>query len=132
MSNATARRDIENRFNDNWATTKIAWDNVHFVPPSGEAWVAFHVFEDASNRVNIGMPGIHRTSGTIVVNVMVPENTGTNTARGYADTIAAIFRDAVFNGITCREATVTNAGVNEGWYQINVTIPFQWDGSYTA
>jgi hypothetical protein len=133
MSFATARRDIENRMNDNWATTPIAWDNVHFNPPeNGDPWVAFHIYEDATNRITIGNPGVHRISGTIVINIMVKENSGTAEARGYADTIGAIFRDAVFSGITCREVTLTPAGVNNGWYQLNLTIPFQWDGTYSV
>jgi len=133
MSFATARRDIELRLRDNWATTTIAYDNVAFETPAGDtAWVAVRVFEDTSARITIGNPGVHRQSGLIAIYIYVPQNTGTQVARGYADDIAAIFRDKQFNGITCREASVTNVGDFEQWYQVNVTIPFYWDGTYTT
>lgn len=131
MSFSTARRDIEKRLNDNWSTTEIAWDNVKFSPVNGTAWVACHIFEDTVNRINIGVPGQHRVTGTVVINIMLPEGGGTDIARQYGDTLAAIFRDAQFSGITFRETTLNNTGINEGWYQFNLVIPFYWDGIYT-
>jgi len=132
MSFATARRDIEKRMFDNWATTRIAVDNIDFEPPNNEAWVRLQIFENESQRMTIGNPGIHRTIGLIAISIFVPEGTGTQVARTYADTIAAIFRDVQFNGITCRESTVTNAGNYESWYQVNVTTEFYWDGTYAT
>ena len=131
MSFATARRDIEKRLSDNWATTKIGHDNVDFTPPNDDYWVKLRIFEDTANRMNIGTPGVHRVSGTIVVEINGPLNQGTQIIRGYADTIAAIFRDAQFNGITCREAVPANVGEVNGWYRYNVSIAFYYDGRYS-
>jgi len=131
MSIATARRDIELRMEANWATTRIAMANMPFTKPaSGESWVKIRVFEDRATRTNIGRDAVHRYSGTIAVEIYVPQKTGTGTIRGYADTIAEIFRDQQFNGITCEEARVVPVGDFEGWYQMNVTVPFYWDGRY--
>lgn len=131
MSFATARRDIEGRFMDNWATTRIKYDNINFKPPRGdEYWVQCKIFEDNTNRINIGTPGIHRVSGTIIIELYAPLNDGTQTIRSYADDVAAIFRDAQFNGVQCREAVPTNIGESDGWYQYMVSVPFFYDGVY--
>lgn len=131
MSFATARRDLEKRMADNWATTEIAYDNVDFTTPEDQSWVAFRIFEEDTNRINVGMPGHHRVTGNIIIEINVPVNTGTHIARGYADDIAGIFREAQFNGITMREAKVTNAGIVNGWYRVDVLIPFYWTGIYS-
>lgn len=130
MSFDTARRDIEQRFTDNWALTKIAYDNVEFVPKEGEAWTEISIFEDRTRRINIGRPGRHRTTGTIIIGIYVPVNTGTAVARGYAADIADIFRDQTFNGITTTDPSVSNAGRDRQWYKLNMSIPFRWDGEY--
>lgn len=130
MSFSTARRDIEKRLDANWATTPVAFENVKFNPPNDSPWVKLRIFENSVNRINIGSPGFHRAQGTIIVEIYTLLGTGSNTGRSYADTIAAIFRDAQFNGITCREASVEIAGEINGWWQTNVSIPFFWDGVY--
>lgn len=141
MSFDTARRDIEKRLDANWATTRVAYENIRFdTPRTDEPWVQCRIFEDTSNRINVGQPGCHRTSGLIVLSVYVPKNTGTNLARDYASQLAEIFRGRQFNGITCWEATPTNHGIarpplaQEGtsWYQFDVAIRFFWDGYYAT
>lgn len=135
MSFSTARRDIESRFQNNWIATRVAYDNIDFETPdrkNKEYWVRLRVFEDTANRINIGNPGVHRVSGSIVVELYAPLNTGTNLLRQYADTASSIFRDQVFNGVQCREAIPTNVGELDGWYVYNVTVPFFYDGRYTT
>lgn len=134
MSFATARRDIEKRMDANWATTVIAWDNVDFQPPRDDYWVRFSIAENNTDRKNIGATGTFRHFGMIFIQIYAPKNQGTNVVRGHADSIASIFRDARFNGIVCQEAEVTNVGLVDShpYYQVNLSIPFYWDGVYTA
>ena len=132
MSFSTARRDIENRLSDNWATTPIAWENVPFVPPNDEAWISLSIFEDDVRRITIGNPGTHRVMGIITISINIPESTGTKLARDHADSLAPIFRDKQFNGITCREAKLGNGGTKDGWYTMVLSVPFYWDGSYAS
>ncbi len=131
MSFATARRDMEKRLRDNWATTRISYENVAF-KHHGQSHVTMRIFEDSTQRINIGNPGYHRVSGLIIFEIRVPLNTGTQIARNYADTIAEIFRDRQFNGITCREAVPNNIGQEDGWYRFNLSVRFQWDGRYSV
>jgi len=132
MSFATARRDIEKRLADNWATTPIAYDNVAFDPPKDLPWVAIRIFEEPTERITIGSRGVHRVRGLVVVYMYTPKETGTATIRGYGDDIAAIYRDQQFSGITFESASIANVGDFEQWYQVNVAIPFYWDGVHTV
>lgn len=132
MSLATARRDIEKRLADNWATTPIAFDNVNFTPPEDAAWIRLVIQDGDAFRVCVGNPGHHRQTGVIMLRIYVPLNGGTNTARQYADTLAALFRDVQFNGITCREASPINLGEVEGWYAYSINIPYFYDGVYAT
>lgn len=132
MSFNTVRRDIEKRLNDNWKITRIAFDNVEFTQPAeNETWVKLRIMEDSVNRKNIGMPGVHRHSGTIIIEIFTPQGIGTKLMREHAADIAEIFRDVQFNGITCREARFVVAGEGDGWYKGRVAVQFFWDGVYS-
>lgn len=138
MSFATARRDIEKRLSANWATTPIAFDNAPYTPRDGQAWIRCQIFEEDTRRLNIGGPGHHRVVGLIILSIFVPVNTGTQTSRTYADSLAEIFRDQQFNGILCREAVpavigeVNLKGSETGWYQYDINVRFQWTGIYSV
>lgn len=147
MSLATARRDIEKRIQSNWATTPVVFDNQPYAPRAGQAWVRVQIFEEDVNRINIGNPGYHRVVGIIILSIYVPVNTGTQTARQYADTLATLFRDVEFSGIICREAVPSTIGEiilpaggitggaipkESGWYQYDIRVRFQWDGVYSV
>ena len=140
MSYALERQTIESRFNTQWAAaTPIAWDNVEYVPTPGTAFVAISILNADAFQASIGGIGgygqLHRFNGIININIFTPEGTGTATARGYADTAAAIFRSwsssiATSQKITCRSPYITSIGEKEGWYQLNVTVPFFRDEAF--
>lgn len=130
MSFETTRRDIEKRLSDNWATTPIAFDNVDFKPENGSRWIRLRLLDGDVIRINIGEPGLFRHTGLISIELFGPTGEGSKTLRGYADTLASLFRDTNFNGITTREASITNVGESGGWYQINLTVPYYVDAVY--
>lgn len=130
MSLATARRDIEKRLSDNWATTPIAFDNVYYEPVKGTPWIQLSIQEGDAFRVNIGTPGVHRQTGIILIQIFTDTKSGTHIIRQYADTLSELFRDVQFNGITCREVDPVAVGFVEGWYQYNLNIPYYYDGVY--
>jgi len=134
MSFSTVQRDIEARLVANWGTTRIDINpNVDFpVPSEQESFIKLRVFNESTNRVNVGMPGYHRTRGTIIIQIFTPLNSGNRTALSYGDTLGDLFRDKQFNGITCREAHVEDIGEFNGRWQTNLVVPFYWDGKYTA
>jgi hypothetical protein len=134
MSFSTVVRDIEARLIANWATTVIDINpNADFKPPAYDtAWIKLRIFNEKTDRTNVGNPGCHRTIGTIIIQIFTPLNSGTRTAIGYGDTLAEIFRDQQFNGITCREAHVEDVGEMDGRWQTNLIVPFYWDARHTV
>lgn len=131
MSFADERAAIEARFAANWSTTRVKYENTQFEQPR-TAWVALFILNGDGRAISIGNDPLHRYAGVISVQVHVPESSGTQTGRAYADTIAAIFRNRQFsNGssgtITCRVPSIGIPVVRDGWYQINVTCPYQRD-----
>jgi hypothetical protein len=125
MSYEAERASIEGRLNDNWSTTAIAYENVDFDPPNDTAWVRLSILNGESRyrTVNNGK----RHTGVISVQLFVPRNSGTNTARNYADTLAGIFDNSNFNGIICRTASIFTQSLEDEWLQLNINIPFWRD-----
>jgi len=133
MSYSTVVRDIEQRLVDNWATTRIDINpNAPFKTSDGEEFVKLRVYNESSSRKTIGATGVHRQNGTIIIQIYTNLAEGTRKGIGYGDTLAALFRDQQFNGITCREALVEDIGEFEGRWQTNLVIPFYWDGTYSV
>lgn len=122
---------IESRFYDNWgSTTDIKYDNVDFTPPANEAFVELQIHNGDATAVSTGSSVLYRSPGIISVNIYLPLNAGTKTAKGYTDTIAAIFRGQQFSGITCRAASVTRIGELDGKFVYNISIPFFRDEAF--
>lgn len=132
MGFSTVSRDIEQRINDNWISTKIAYENVPLNPKPDptDSWIQVKVFDDVSTRITIGAGGTHRQTGTLVIEIYTPLNEGNRSAKDYGDTLAALFRDVQFNGLTFREANVITAGQQEGWFKVNMITSFFWDAQY--
>lgn len=128
MSYSDEAKYIEQRFATNWgSTTPVRYENADFDPPAASAWVELRVVSGPSVKLNIESAALRRYVGIISINIYVPANTGTRTARGYIDTAAAIFKGATFNGIVCRDPRVTVLGERDGWFIINLSTEFQRD-----
>jgi len=130
MSFDTIRRDIENRVADNWMVTPVAYENAPFEEPQSEPWIRVRIFDDVTRRITIGNPATYRHAGLLVLEIFTPKNSGTGTARTYAGTLATLFRDVQFSGLTFREPSLSNGGEENGWFKMNLSTPFFWDGQY--
>jgi len=124
MSYVVERSDIEGRLATGWTTTPIDWDNVPYVPTPGTAWIRCTILPGDVNALEFGRDTTKEFSGIIDIGIFVPRETGSATARGYADTLSALFDMVAFGTIDCDEASVQNLGVEEDWYHLSVTIPF--------
>lgn len=128
MSFASAQIAIESRFNTNFTDCDIKWQNVHYTPIAGTSFAEIFVLDATNLRADIGTTNkLHRTTGVISINVHTGKNIGTVTGRALADTIAAVFRDASFSGITCRSPLVRNIGEVEDWFIVNMSCEFYRD-----
>jgi len=131
MSFDTIRRDIEQRISDNWGATPIAFENTAFKPPEDYSpWIRVRIFDDIVQRITISDPATYRHSGLLVIEIFTERNTGTGVARTHGGELATLFRDVQFNGITFREPSLTNAGEESGYFKMNLSTPFKWDGRY--
>ena len=136
MSFADERQAIEARLTANWTTTPIQYDNVAFSAPADNKYISLVITNGSATQQELGATPMHRHIGVVTIQVFVPVEAGTNEARGYADTLAGVFRNAQFSAgssgsILCRSPSITRVGVNNGLYQLNVAVPYQRDVTYT-
>lgn len=124
MSYAQERIDIESRLNTGWTTTPIAWDNIPYVPIPGTAWIRCTILTGDVNSLEFGRTPLKEYDGIIDIGIFTPKETGSAVARGYADTLSALFDLVEFGTVDCDEASVQNLGAEEDWYHLAVTIPF--------
>lgn len=65
-------------------------------------------------------------NGLINIGVFVQQDLGSQSARAIVDEIFPIFNATSFNGIRTGPATVRELPPNNGWYQMNISIPYTW------
>jgi len=126
-----AELKVQQRFNTQWGgKTAVDWENVHFDPQQHDEFVRFRVLQGESALAGLGgTTKMHRHPGVIVVSVFGQRDEGTKPTLDRADDVVAIFRDVSADEILYRSPSVQKVGAVEGgWYQVNVNIPFQWDG----
>lgn len=112
-----------------WTTTPIRWDNVEFDPPSDAPWVSFHVLPGRSDKTDL--INRYRSWGMVDVQVFVPVGDGSQPAFALADQIAVIWRSVTVGGIIFKTPSVQRVGdTQDGWYQVNLSVPFYWDHSF--
>jgi hypothetical protein len=136
MSFADERAAIAGRFSSNWSGTtadRIRWENQKFRQPESGAWVSLSIRNGEARVAGISANDpLNRYLGIIIVDVFVPEDTGTDTARTLADAAAAIFRNVQFSAgssgtITTRVPSIFPAGTRNGWYQLSMSVRYHRD-----
>ena len=136
MSFADERRAIEARFAAAFTVLPVAYENQKFAPPANAAWVALTILPGEGRQVTIGGAGARqRYAGVIQVDVYVPEETGTATARGHADTIETVYRQVQFSAgasgtITTATPFIVSRGIEDGWYRLVVSIAYRRDKTF--
>lgn len=132
MSSATINTELRTRYNT-WVDkpTLTEFPNELFTPPNPVAyWARFTVRLGEEYRMDIGTGttgGTYRIPGVLIVQLFYPQNKGNGTVLLKADSLAAKFRNWCGTTITCEAATVEEIGITEGYYQVNVTVPFRQD-----
>ena len=141
MSFRDANRCLEKVLDDGWLSTPKKWQNVPFDPPkdsngNAEPYVAFAVFENEGINITLGSDNPwYRWTGLAIISVFVPENTGPDLARQYADTIKALF---LMKSLSLTPGAVGTTGIvrtrvpritqandtDHGFYQVNVSVPY--------
>jgi hypothetical protein len=135
---------IETRLADNWQSapgtprTPIRYwsSGAPFGLPDGMPWIALSVAPESGRQVSLG-DGVqlHRYLGQIVVQVFVPERSGSHDMDTYLDLLDTIWRRAEFSYgssglITCRTPAVTVVGTADGWFQKNLKVAYRRDRAH--
>lgn len=130
------REAIETRFGNMFDTftTPVQYGNVTILkkgnssiptPYKGAQFVRLALLGGTSQQQEVNR-NITTINGTININIFVAQDIGTQPARDIADQIFPIFNAVSFNGITTGSATVRELPPVNGWYQMNVSIPYRW------
>lgn len=108
--------------------TGISFDNEPFTPKVGTPWIRFTIRNGESSLASIGAPGNNfaRYRGIVFVQVFTPLARGSTLNRTLADKVIEIFEGAGLDGfeIGLPSLTPTGNSIKDGWYQINISIPF--------
>ena len=130
------REAIETRFSNMFDTfiTPVQYGNLTILkkgnvslptPYKGVQFVRLSIVGGTSEQREVGR-NITTINGFININVFTAQDSGSQQARTVVDEIFPIFNAVVFNGITTGPATVRELPPNNGWYNINISIPYVW------
>lgn len=132
MSFEDERHAIEGRFEDNYSSTDVKFENTPFKQPSEASWVALTILPGNGQQMSIGTGSssrLKRFAGIIQIDIFTKENVGSKAARDLADTVAAVFDSVQFsNGssgtITTRVPSLSTLGVENGWLHSVVSVAY--------
>lgn len=121
-------KEITSRLDSAWnGVTPISFPNVNFTPPNPQdSWIALHINDGASQQISIGaLPAVIRYTGVIYVQVFTVRDIGSGEALALADAVKNIFNNWCGVNVRCYAARIKTVGVDDnGWFQVNVSIPF--------
>ena len=131
MSYEQARKDIQGHIATYLTavdSTKIAWDNVKFnIPTDKSEWCRVSVQNNISNHKSFGPNKRTRREGIIFVQVFCIENTNTLSLNQITDNVVEIFETKLLSGVKFQSPNVNEVGVSDGWFQVNISVPFYFD-----
>ena len=137
MTAQTATAEIEQRFLDNFSGYPVQFgegpDCVDpatgqlVKQPDNAPWVRLTVRGNLEEQAALGGGStLWRDRALLTAQVFAPVGER-QTALTVAETVAAIYRGVSFNSVNCQAASVREIGINLGWQQVNVDIPFYRD-----
>ena len=120
-----AEKAILKHFQTLWVNTSVDYDNIKFTPVYGVPWVRLQVEWSDVSRVSISSKS-KKGIGFVLVSIFVPGDSGTLKAWGYAGEVATLFDDWEDGPLRFKVSTAKRVGQGKGWYQVNVTCPFDY------
>lgn len=134
MNWSSASVAIQGTFSTAWGSaTAVAYPGVRYEPTVGTPFVRLAILQGESIQMNMAAAGrrTYRHNGMVIIQCFRPTHEGEKPALDLADAAAAVFRGTTLaSGIIFRSPTVDVVGAEGGWFQVNVSIPFQFDTLY--
>jgi hypothetical protein len=137
VSYRTEHAAILSRLAGAWSTTPIVWP-WEGAEATGSAYIEPRIANQEAFNVSYSAAAKDvRHPGLLTIDVRTPlkdasgNPLGDGLAIGYADTLAALFRNVSFDRITFRAPTVRSFGVDGPWYRVQVDCPFWRDSTHT-
>lgn len=115
------------------AADLVAWPNETFpgnanLPDPASLWISLSILNgEAFQNTILAQTNNHRHPGVIIIQVHAPLNAGNGAALAKASLIATAFRNWCGTTVRCRAVSVKEIGEKEGFYLVNVSIPFHRD-----
>jgi hypothetical protein len=136
---SSARNEIFQLFYTSWSLmapdVPVYWQGVDIPsvsPPVTGPWVRIFIEHTGSQQVSYGPTGARRyeRNGQVTVQIFTPIAVGGGLTR--LEELAVIARDAyegvgTASGIFFRNSRISEVGVSEAWWQMNVVLDFQYD-----
>lgn len=130
-----ARRDVYEAVLNYWTansiTAGLTFANEAFDPPTGSPWVRFTMSHTGGSQDSLG--GINNRkflrSGNLIAQVFTPQDGGLSTSDVLTEAALAALEGLTFtlSNIRTYGATINEIGPDNGWYQVNVDVPFEYD-----
>ena len=129
---ATLRKTFDDYLISNWNRNQITWDNTSRSLTEDQEWIRPTLNLENSENVTIGgVNGHHRIrfNGSYIIQVFSSLNKGTGDIYRAVDDLNKLFNNKRLEEniltYTCQVDRIGDEG--NGWYQINVSIPFTSD-----
>ncbi len=128
MGWGSERKAVQARLADNWTTTVIKFENVP-LKKTYDKYIALFIRHGERDQLTLGSDPTVRSTSLVIIQIFVPKDTGTDLAKAYADTLAALFDriqliDEESNLLSFETADIEEVGEDGAWYQVNVTVPY--------
>lgn len=137
MSMEAARSTMSDAFTTAWAaqypSVPASYENRKFAQPQQEPWIDFNLVQVTRQRKNLGTTKrFVRTTAMVVLEIYVPEDSGTKSLYEMADYIGTALEDQNYaitgsQNITALTSTQRHDGKMDGFYRQTVMIPFWFD-----
>lgn len=106
-----------------FSNTDIVFENMT-KPNSSVNWMRVNILNSDSKQISLGNNPYYRYKGLLIFQIFTKPNTGSGKCNQIADTITTLFRSTSLGSITFKTPMKDVIGEVDGWFQVNVSVPF--------
>lgn len=130
-SQTDARERIYQAFVTGWGNrTPITLENERYSPALDTAWVRLTVRHQIGVQESLGSVGNRRflRAGIIFLQIFTPLEAGMRAADGHVDFARGVLEGVTLTtGIRLYGASSQEIGAEDGWYQVNLEVSFEYE-----